>query len=390
MKTHAHYLKNLGALAAVLTMAISFSSAPAFAFPQDAAPGITDAEIVAAQQFGQSLSIAEWLGPMAPVALSPFFGVACLSGLSLFGGDWVAQSNPLIGPNSPLHDNRVFFIFLILTLLTSIPRLTKVSKPFAQAADHLESWSGIITMLVLRYMVSSETMAENAPVAVVQSGLISFSADFVLMLAAAVNIFVISTVRFFCEVLVWLTPVPVLDAVFELSNKVICATLAALYAWSPLLALSLNAAIFFGALLVFGWVHRREIFFRILLFDLLRAWMSSPNPELASSLTVFPVRCVGAISARARCQLHAVEGGWMLTYHRWFGRSVEVLLSEHSRPRLKAGVFSSTITCTDPVIELTTSRLYSASMPGLASKFRLELSQNEGHVGTPNFRTEFA
>ena len=40
---------------------------------------ISEAEIVAAQQFGQTLSIAEWLGPMAPVALSPFFGITCLS-----------------------------------------------------------------------------------------------------------------------------------------------------------------------------------------------------------------------------------------------------------------------------------------------------------------------
>ncbi len=47
--------------------------------------GWTEQDIVAAQQLSQQLSVAEWLGPMAPVALSPFFGIMLLSGLSFFG-----------------------------------------------------------------------------------------------------------------------------------------------------------------------------------------------------------------------------------------------------------------------------------------------------------------
>ena len=390
MKKYGEQLPAFGALVLMLFMAVSASAAAFVPQQRETASEISEAEIVAAQQFGQTLSVAEWLGPMAPVALSPFFGVACLSGLSLFGGSWVASGNPLIGPDSPLHDTRVFGVFLILTLLTSIPRLTKVSKPFAQAADQLESWSGVITMLVLRYMISSESAVVEEPVALVQLGLFSSSADLVMMLAAAVNIFVISAVRFFCEVLIWLTPVPLLDAVFELCNKMVCAMLMALYAWSPVLALTLNVGIFLAALLVFGWVHRREIFFRTMLFDFLRATLGSPRPADASSLIVFPARAVGAIKARARCELRPTDGGWMLTCHRWFGRTLNVAVVGRSQPIVRAGLFSNTIVFSDPVVELTFSRLYAGAMSNLAAKFRLPLPDDLHSSAEQNVKAEFA
>ncbi len=390
MKKYGGQLPAFGALVLMLFMAVSASGAAFVPQQRGAALEISEAEIVAAQQFGQTLSVAEWLGPMAPVALSPFFGVACLSGLSLFDGSWVASGNPLIGPDSPLHDTRVFGVFLILTLLTSIPRLTKVSKPFAQAADQLESWSGVITMLVLRYMISSESAVAEEPVALVQLGLFSFSADLVLMLAAAVNIFVISAVRFFCEVLIWLTPVPLLDAVFELCNKMVCAMLMALYAWSPVLALTLNGGIFLAALLVFGWVHRREIFFRTMLFDFLRATLGSPRPRDASSLIVFPARAVGAIKARARCELRPTDGGWMLTCHRWFGRTLNVAVVGRSQPIVRAGLFSNTIVFSDPAVELTFSRLYAGAMSNIAAKFRLSLPESPNIPVEQDVMAEFA
>lgn len=390
MKKHGEQLPAVGAFVLMLLMAVSASGAALVPEQREAASEISEAEIVAAQQFGQTLSVAEWLGPMAPVALSPFFGVACLSGLSLFGGSWVASGNPLIGPDSPLHDTRVFGVFLILTLLTSIPRLTKVSKPFAQAADQLESWSGVVTMLVLRYMISTESAVAEEPFALVQLGLLSFSADLVLMLAAAVNIFVISAVRFFCEVLIWLTPVPMLDAVFELCNKMVCATLMALYAWSPIFALTLNVGIFLAALLVFGWVHRREIFFRTMLFDYLRASLGSPRPGDASALIVFPARAVGAIKARARCELRPTDGGWMLTCHRWFRRTLNVAVVGRSQPIVRAGLFSNTIMFSDPVVELTFSRLYTGAMSNMAAKFRLPLPENQHSSDKENVKAEFA
>jgi hypothetical protein len=376
-------------------VAVAFCLMIAFSTPGTGAPStrqaalldspVSEAEIVAAQQFGQTLSISEWLGPMAPVALSPFFGITCLSGMSMFGGGWISQGNPLVGESSPLNNPAVFWTFLSLTILTSIPRLTKVSKPFAQAIDQLEAWSGIITMLVMKIMISSADGAESA-VPVVQLGLLSVSADVVLMLAATINVFVINAVKFFFEVLIWLTPVPFLDAVFEFCNKAVCAALMALYAWSPTIAAALNAAMFLVAMIIFGWVYRREIFFRTILFDAVRTLWSSPKPS--AILVVFPSVAVGSIKARSKCTIQRTADGWMLTSEPWFRRAVHVSLSESGRPFLQRGLFSSSLVFSEPALELTFSRLFNGSLPQLASE--LGVSYSGGVAADRALKAEFS
>ncbi len=78
------------------------------------APKLSAADVVAAQQFGETLSVADWLGPLAPVALSPYFGIACLSGMALYGQGWISADNAFLGEGSPLHNPYVFGAFLIL------------------------------------------------------------------------------------------------------------------------------------------------------------------------------------------------------------------------------------------------------------------------------------
>ncbi len=40
---------------------------------------LSEAQIASASEFGRQLGAVDWLGPLAPIALSPFFGMACLS-----------------------------------------------------------------------------------------------------------------------------------------------------------------------------------------------------------------------------------------------------------------------------------------------------------------------
>ncbi len=288
-------------------------------------------DVVAAQQFGETLGVAEWLGPMAPVALSPFFGITCLAGMSLYGQGWISADNAFLGEGSPLHNPAVFWIFLGLTLLTSIPRFTKVSKPFAQAVDHAEAWSGIITMVVLRFlMMSAAPDVEQAEV--VQLGVLSFTTDTLLIIAAAINIFVINAVKFFFEMLIWITPVPAIDAVFEVANKTTCGVLMAIYGYSPAIATTINLAMFVVAAILFRWMYRREIFFRSMLLDALFAFVLPPKQVRKPELNVFPVQAIDCIPARARCVLRRHDSGWTLSHRRLLRQDVTVEFgaSDHS------------------------------------------------------------
>ncbi|MEM9412060.1 MAG: hypothetical protein AAGA30_13165, partial [Planctomycetota bacterium] len=180
---------------------------------QNLKPGLSAREQIASEaitsEFSRQISGVEWLAPLAPVALSPFFGITMLAGLANFQPEWLPE-NALLSENSPLANPYMFWTFLILTVVTSLPRLSKVSKPIAQVADFLETYSAIVILLVLK-VVSMESFQTDtaAEVAIpMQSGIGSVTWDILLMVAMAINIVVVNSVKFFFEILVWITPIP--------------------------------------------------------------------------------------------------------------------------------------------------------------------------------------
>lgn len=295
-------------------------------------------EIAAANQWVSSLGIAEWLGPLAPVAMSPFFGVTCLSGLSLWGPESVTN-NALIGQASVLRSQMLFWIFLALTLLTSIPRLTKVSKPFAQAVDRIEAYSVIVILLAVKF-AAGQSSGEPAT-AMVQLGIFSFTADALLAIAMVINILVINSVKFFFEFMVWLTPIPLLDALFEICNKSICAALISVYAFSPTIATVINLCLLFVALCIFRWVSRRVRFYRTMLLDPVLTWLwpSHGRTDLAE-LVVFPDGEVPPFPPKARLKLYrgdTASDGWTLQEASWWRPDRTVMIPGDSKARVQLG-----------------------------------------------------
>ena len=269
----------------------------------------------------KAISASEWLGPLAPVALSPFFAITCLAGLSQFGGDYLPL-NSFISNNAVLQNEYVFWIFGALTLLTSLPRLTKVSKPFAQAMDMLETYGGIITIIVLRFassIPSGEPLEPIETAMVVQMGWMTFPVDVLFSLAAIVNIIVINSVKFFFEVLVWLVPFPFVDALLEIANKGICAGLMAVYAYSPLVATILNLILFAACFYAFNWTKRRVAYWRTMLTDPILALVwPSYSKWSGGRLNGFLKDGLGRIPAKAAVAMEKTDSGWRLIQRRWF------------------------------------------------------------------------
>ena len=333
-------------------------------------------DISAANSLVQNLGVADWLGPLAPVALSPFFGIACLSGMALYGQGWVSTENAFLGVNSPLSSSMVFWTFLILTLVTSVPRFTKVSKPFAQAVDQVEAWAGIITLLALKLMMGASP-PEPDQVVMLQAGIGSVTVDGLLMIAAAVNIVVINTVKFFFEVLIWITPIPTIDAAFEVANKSICAVLMAIYGCSPVLATGINLTMFVLAALIFHWAYRREVFYRVILVDAVWQWFSPPKQTSPDLLTVFPTDSLESIPARSKCQLSRTDNGWLLTHSSLLGGKTQVPI-ESSSMELDAGYFTNSLKIQGRVnCELSFSRWYNAALPQLADALGARLNEQD-------------
>lgn len=368
-------------------------------------------DIAAASGWVTSSGIADWLGPLAPLALSPFFGVACLSGMALWGPEWMTD-NAVLGMAGPLKNEWMFGIFAALALLTSLPRLTKVSKPLAQAADRLETYAVIIILLVVKV-----TMSMNAPAAdavamldstgqttwsminagepIIQFGIISFTLDSLLSIAMVINILVVNSVKFFFEFLVWLTPIPLLDAVFEVCNKSLCAGLMAVYAMSPTVATVLNLAILLVAALMLRWISRRVRFYRTMILDpiLARLWSGfgqAKKPELI----VFPQEEFGPFAAKSRLKLTADDDGYTLTDVNWWTPNTTHRIASEPKPTVNRGWIMHSLTMNDAgrPEKFRFSRRYSdAVLQDLLMQLKLE-SLVSAHESNPSkdAKLEFA
>ena len=309
---------------------------------------LTSSDAAKIDNITSSLNWAEWLGPLAPIAISPFFGITILAGISQFGGSWV--ENSFISNNPVLSNPAVFWVFLCLTIMTSLPRFTKVSKPAAQAIDQVEAYAGIITIVLIRLVTSmSESgagdLGANTAMMVVEMGVFTMGADILLSLAAIVNIFVINTVKFFFEVMVWLIPFPLVDAALEVTIKSLCAGLMAVYAWNPTVATIINLVIFIGCLFAFRWINRRVQYMRSVLCDpIWNLINSSHGIPSKPELVVFPQTGFAGFPAKSKLLLQPTDDGWQLVQPRWFLPSKVAQLSKTSHQmEIQSGMLLNSI-----------------------------------------------
>lgn len=330
-----------------------------------------DNDINKASNLSGAVKWSEWLGPMAPIAISPFFGIALLAGISQFGSESL-PFNDFISNNPILSNPATFWIFLLLTLLTSLPRFTKVSKPAAQAIDQLETYAAIITIVLLRVLASSGEGAEIAPVAM-QAGVFSLSADVLMSIAAIVNIVVINTIKFFFEVSVWLIPFPMVDAALEVANKSLCVALMGVYAYSPMWATMINLLLFAACLVAFRWVHRRTVYLRTLLLDPIWSMVSNRYATPGDHLIVFPQHALGPFKAKSKLVIKPSSTGWSLTRHRFLlpVQRMEIP-GGPGAATMKKGLISNRIEFKDGV-RLLFSRRHASHLPALAGQLNVEL-----------------
>ena len=238
-----------------------------------------DAQTVAAgQAIAQQIAASDWLGPLAPIALSPFFGLAALSGMATYGPEWIQERSSLFGDASALNNPVLFWTMVGLAVLTSLPRFTKVSKPLALAADNLESYSAVIILAVVRFMSVGEAQDPSTELAAVtplmlSAGIVTLPIDIAMAIFAGINVIVINFVKLFFEFMVWLVPFPTVDAMLEAANKTTCAALLALYAYSPTLATVVNLLMLAICLIIFGWVYRRLTYYREMVAGPILAWL---------------------------------------------------------------------------------------------------------------------
>lgn len=380
----------LAVIAAALAVSVGRPAAAGSSARTPIAALSLDEEQRKADKVVNTLRLPEILGPLAPVALSPFFALTFLSGASLLADSGVLPDaiakNALIGASSPLNNSLVFCGLLALTVVTALPKLTKVTKPLAQAIDQIEAHAGIVSVVLVQ-LLSQVNLGDAPPeqaAVVIQAGIFSFSWSVLLAVFSALNIFVINTVKFLFEVLIWLSPISAVDAVFEAANKAFAALLLAVYLVSPWLATLINLVIFAICLAIFAWAHRRVVYLRSICGDPLFGWIAEKvfrRPPATPTSTRLPPSLAALLPAptlvlvafagkpyqglRRKSRGFLVQSGGRLHFARTrFLRSplVVALPLEGHTVRLEKGLLANTVRLEDdagePAVKILVTRRY--------------------------------
>ncbi len=118
-------------------------------------------------------------------------------------------------------------IVAVLSLLQSA-LFVQVDSATASAATGISRQVSTIILISIRFMSGSGLPAEldtaQADWLVMTAGIATLPIDVFLCLAAALNIVVANTIKLAIEILVWLIPIPAVDAMLELGNKSLCAS----------------------------------------------------------------------------------------------------------------------------------------------------------------------
>jgi hypothetical protein len=211
------------------------------------------------------------------------------------------------------------------------------------------------------------------------------------MVAVAINIVVINTVKYFFELLVWISPIPALDAMFETANKAVTAALVAVYAFNPYIAMVINVILFLICLLIFNWARRSVKYFRGVYIEpivakLLGRTVSTPSAHIKARISavveqgevllkVFPLRKIHKIRKKEMCHLATGKDGLYLIKLRLIRQpKVEKLEMLNAQIEISTGFLTNTIEITSQdsakPTKLTFSRIYNNQIESIAAALK--------------------
>ncbi|NQX92975.1 MAG: hypothetical protein HRT74_12790, partial [Flavobacteriales bacterium] len=279
-----------------------------------------------------------YIAQLAPMAINPYLTIFLTSLFSNLG-----LTNDLVMTNAYLANGWVLGISGALVAITSLPKILgdKLTGPLSLAINYLDTKAAIIinisVLLLPVFFDSSEQMQETAMMVM---GLdISFK-TLVLIIVSVIYLVVVMTVKFFLETLIFLSPIPLLDSIFEILKIVLTIGLTFLALVFPYFALFLTIISFLICLIFYKRAKRKLVQIKYLIIDPVLnviffrkvALVSPQSPDKVKKedcvllLPIVTVQKIGSIAVAKKAHLQKEnEISSVHTWHWIKGEKEEVL-----------------------------------------------------------------
>lgn len=199
----------------------------------------------------QNSSIIDQLAQLAPMSINPYATIFITSLFSKFGfqNDYIAV-NPFF--NSWLVVILFGFLFIFTSLVGTFFKTNKVTAPIALADNYLSNKAALI---VNGFIVLAPSFLNNSPIdneIVYQAGFLSINfKTFFVLLISMYFLIVVMTVRFFIDILIFISPIPLIDSFLEIFKIILTICFVFISIVSPLISVIISILMFIMAIIFY-------------------------------------------------------------------------------------------------------------------------------------------
>ena len=201
---------------------------------------------------------------VAPLGINPLIALGAL-GFAAQGGHWTPPQG-LEVVSSPW----VWGTLLLLGFILKFGRSFKLTKPLAEFIGTSESVLGLISTALVVWPVTESLVSTH-----MQAGV---AAQFGLLMFGFLAYSVVCAMRLAFDILIWISPFPLVDAAFQIAKLVVTVALILLAIFFPWVAFFVNLAIVLVSLLALRWALRLTRFAMTVAGDMV--WRKNRTDEL--------------------------------------------------------------------------------------------------------------
>lgn len=243
--------------------------------------------------------LIEVFGPLPAIASTPFLGLAVLTGTALLVEESVfanselrlvqqIRQNALILQTKQYANWWLFSTFAVLAGLTWLANSGKIRGTLGKIVRVAED----IAVALIYLMIGADALTPKGltaslselPPTIVQAGVFSDleSSTAILILAALISLATMMLTRLALDVLIWLSPVPFIDLIFETCKVMFSLAFLAIYfLLSPLIAAILGIVLLVPCFILLPWAIRLLQFgYGIVVYPILAQFSSMFTPKL--------------------------------------------------------------------------------------------------------------
>lgn len=331
--------------------------------------------INAMQTVNTNSNFVSQLAQLLPMGINPYATVFLTSILSKSG-----IHNEFVGTN-PFFDNWMVVglfgvLFIFTALVGTVFKTNKATAVVGLADNYLSNHAAILINIVV-ILAPSFFGSSNESEALQQAGILSIGLKTIVVLIVSVYfLIVVTTVRFFIDILIFLTPIPFIDSILEIIKIIITVLFVGISIFFPTFSVILSVIMFLVALSLYR-KSSRLVSRTIYLFMKPIIHMFKSREKILFKKDVFSISVYLNIKTNrfkkgTIVQLEEKGDGFYLVKHKFFLSKVEEKINLTNCDMSK-GSLKSTITNEEESISLFLNRLHHTYIEEITEKLNLKV-----------------